>query len=343
MSNSSRLKSNDSAPEPKRQGVQRGRRVLLGLAAAGGLLGFAQNAVAQAFPSKPIRIVVAFAPGGTSDVLGRHIAKQMSAQIGQSVVIENKPGASGVIGADFVAKAAPDGYTIGMINFSHAAIPAVTKTPYDLKDLTPISMIGTLPVLVSVNAAVPVKNLQELIAMARSKPGGLSYANAGTLTAGHLAMEMLKFQAGVDVVAVNYKGGGPAMNDLVAGQVQIGAAGPTAHLPFIKAGKLRPIATTGPKRSTILPDTPTMSESGLSGFDLNDWYGMFAPPGTPAPIVAELNRQLVLALQAPEVRNSFATLGAEAGGSSPEELARFTASEMDKLRKLATSIKLKVE
>jgi tripartite-type tricarboxylate transporter receptor subunit TctC len=298
---------------------------------------------AQTFPAKPIRIIVTYAPGGTADVLCREIAARMSPAIGQQVIVDNRPGASGMIGAEALARSEPDGYTIGMLNTSHAAAPFAMKLGFDPKELRTVTLVANVPGLISAHSSVPVNSFADVLALARNKPGYLTYGHPGNLSAGHLAMEMLKQQAKVDILAVAYKGGAPALADLLGGQIHLGISGPTAHLPHIKSGKLRPIATTGQKRSSAVPNTPTIAESGMPSFELNEWYGLFAPARTPPELVARLNKGIVQALAAPEVRAKFATLGAEPVGNTPEEFAALFRNEMDRLGKLVDSLGMKKE
>ena len=302
------------------------------------------QAAAQSFPSRPVRIIVPYAPGGTADVLCREIASKLAAPFGQQVIVENRAGAAGMIGADALAKSAPDGYTLGMLATPHAATPFVMKLPFDpAKDLSPVTLVANVPGLLSVNASVPVRSLQELLALARANPGKLTYGHPGNLSAGHLAMEMLKDQTKVNVVPVPYKGGGPALMDLLGGQITMMISGPTAHLPHIATGKLRPIATTALHRSSALPEVPTIAESGLPGFELNEWYGLFVPARTSAEEITRLNEEIVKVIKSREYTARTASLGAEAVGNRPEEFGAFFRSEMDKHGKLIRSLGLKAE
>jgi len=317
-----------------------GRRILVAAAA----LALAFEAAAQIFPARPVRIIVPYAPGGTADVLSREIAVKLTAAFNQQVIVENRAGAGGMIGAEALAKSAPDGYTIGMLATPHVGTPFVMKLAFDpAKDLTPVTQVVNVPGLLSVHASVAARNLDELIALARSRPGQLSYGHPGSMSAGHLALELLKSRAKIDIVAVPYKGGGPATVDLLSGQIQMMIAGPTAHLPHVKAGKLRAIATTGLHRSSALPDTPTIAESGLSGFELNEWYGYFAPARTPTSLIARLQEEVARALNTPELRSRFASLGAEPVGSTPEQFGRFFQGESEKIGKLIADLHLKAE
>jgi tripartite-type tricarboxylate transporter receptor subunit TctC len=291
-----------------------------------------------------VRIIVPYAPGGTADVLCRDIASKLTAVFGQQVIVENRAGAAGMIGAEALAKSAPDGYTLGMLATPHAATPFVMKLPFDpAKDLSPVTLVANVPGLLSVNASVPARTLQELLALARANPGKLTYGHPGNLSAGHLAMEMLKDQAKVNIVPVPYKGGGPALMDLLGGQITMTISGPTAHLPHIATGKLRPIATTALHRSSALPEVPTIAESGLPGFELNEWYGLFVPARTPADVIARLNEEIVKVIKSREYTARTASLGAEAVGNSPEAFGAFFRNEMERNGRLIRSLGLKAE
>jgi tripartite-type tricarboxylate transporter receptor subunit TctC len=299
---------------------------------------------AQPYPSKPLRVIVPFPPGGTADALGREIAARMTNNFGQQVLIDNRGGANGMIGADILAKAAPDGYTIGLMSSSHSAVPHVSKLPFDpLQDFLPITLIAVVPGLLSVHASVPAKSLAELIALARAQPGKLTYGHPGSMSAAHLAMEALKLQAKVDIVAIPYKGGGPALADLLSAQTQMSISGPTAHLPHIATGRLRPIAVTALRRSTAVPDTPTIAESGQPGFDSSEWYGLFAPARVAPEHIERLHAELVRAIQSPEMKTRMATLGAEGAANSPAQFGAFFRTEMEKNGKLIRELGLKAD
>jgi tripartite-type tricarboxylate transporter receptor subunit TctC len=301
------------------------------------------NAAAQTFPNKAIRIISPYPPGGATDIFAREIAARISPALGQQVLVENRSGGIGSIGADALAKAAPDGHTIGMFNSAHAANIRVMKLPYDpYRDFQAITLVADVPGVLTVNSSVLANNLQELLALARSKSGQLSYGLPGTLTAGHLAMELVKIQAKVDIVAIPYKGGAPAMADLLGGQVQMVLSSPPAHVPHVKAGKLRALATTGLRRSLAFPDVPTIAEQGFPGFELNDWYGFFAPAKTPREHVMRIYEEVAKVLKIPEVREKFAVLGAETVGSTPDEYQAFFKKELDKLGKLTMDLGIKV-
>ena len=308
------------------------------------LCAFAAPAPAQQpFPSKPIRIIAPYPPGGAADIFAREIAARIAPALGQQVLVENRSGGIGSIGADAVAKAVPDGYTIGMFNTAQAANINVMKLPYDAyRDFQAITVVADVPGVLTVNANVPAKSLQELLALARSKPGQMSFGIPGTLTAGHLAMELLKIQANVDIVAIPYKGGAPAMADLLGGQVQMVLSSPPAHVPHVKSGKLRPLASTGLRPSLAFRDVPTIADQGFPGFELNDWYGLFAPAKTPRENILRLHEEVVKALRIPEVRERFAVLGAETVGNTPDEFQAFFKSQLDKLGKLSVDLGIKI-
>ena len=255
-------------------------KFLLALAASS----FALSSFAQTeWPNKPIQIIVTFAPGGTSDVLARAIAPDLSKALGQPVLVVNKPGANSTIATREVARAAPDGNTIGLFISAHAINPHISKSlPYDTKkDFIPLAMLALMPGILTVNPNVPAQNLQELVALAKAKPGSLAYGTPGGLTSGQLSMQYLIKLAAVDITEIGYKGGGPALTDLLAGHIQMLINSPTSTIPHVKSGKLRPIATTGATRPEALKDIPTIAESGFPGFELYEWYALFLPAGTP--------------------------------------------------------------
>jgi tripartite-type tricarboxylate transporter receptor subunit TctC len=293
----------------------------------------AGNAAAQAWPSKPIKWVVPFAPGGTTDILARTIGEKLSIALGQPVVVENKPGAGGGIGADFTAKAAPDGYTIMGGTISTHAINAslYSKLPYDpVKDFVPITLIARIPNLLVVNPDIPAKNVAELIALLKANPGKYSFASSGNGTSQHLSGELFKSMTGVEMQHVPYKGSPPALQDVVGGQVSMTFDNITTAWPLAKVGKLRPLAVTTAKRSSIAPEVPTLAESGLPGFEVGSWQGVFAPAGTPPEIVKRLNVEIVKILNSPDVREKLTALGAEPVGDSAEQFSAYVKSEVVK-------------
>jgi hypothetical protein len=283
-------------------------------------------------PSKPIRIIVPTAPSGGNDVMARIVAQKLGERMKQPVIVENKAGGNGSIGADFVAKSAPDGYTIlfGYIA-THGINPGLSKLPYDaVKDFAPIGQIAEAPGVLVVNPSVPAKNVQELIAYAKSKPGALNYASAGNGTAPHIAAEEFKLKTGVDMTHVPYKGSGPAVTDTLAGQTQVMFPSLVAASQHIKSGKLRGLAVTGKKRSPLFPSLPTVSESGVPGFEMTQWYGFFAPAKTPPEIVDRLNNENTAVQKDPDTVKRFAEQGADVVTSTPQEFGVFVKAEIEK-------------
>ena len=291
---------------------------------------FALSSFAQTdWPNKPIQIIVTFAPGGTSDVLARAIAPDLSKALGQPVLVVNKPGANSTIATREVARAAPDGNTIGLFISAHAINPHITKSlPYDTKkDFTPLAMLALMPGILTVNPSVPVKNLQELVALAKAKPGTLAYGTPGGLTSGQLSMQYLIKLAAVDITEIGYKGGGPALTDLLAGHIQMLINSPTSTIPHVKSGKLRPIATTGATRPEALKDIPTIAESGFPGFELYEWYALFLPAGTPKPIVDRLYAEVMKVMASPAMVKRIAEIGAQSSTDTPQQFAKFLEKE----------------
>src|SRR5664279_1265564 len=263
----------------------------------------ALGASAQGYPTRPIRLVVPFPAGGTTDILARAVSQKLTEAFGQAVVVDNRPGAAGNIGSDLVAKSTPDGYTLLMGTVgTHAINPSLyAKMPYDhIKDFVPVVLVAGVPNVLEVNTSVPVHSVNDLIKLAKDKPGQINFASSGAGTSIHLSGELFKTMAGVDMTHVPYKGSSPALTDLMGGQVQIMFDNLPSSLALIKAGKLRAIAVTSLKRSPALPDVPTISESGVPGFEASSWFGVLAPAGTPAPIVARINSEVNKWLQSPE-------------------------------------------
>jgi len=319
------------------------RAVLAALAAIGSLA-FALPATAQPYPSKPIKIVVPFAVGGIADTFGRAIGAKLTETWGQPVVIENKPGAGGNIGADFVAKSPPDGYTLVMGNIgTHAVNQSLFKSmPYDtLRDFVPIAHVLDAEGLLVVNPSVSAKTVPELIALARSQPGAMSYASGGLGTTSHLAGELFKSMAKVDIVHVPYKGNSPAITDLLGGQTQMIFATMPTVLPQVKAGRLRAIAVIGPARTSAL-DVPTVAES-LPGFEVSNWIGLFAPAGTPPEIVARLNAEVQKIMRSPEIEKRLETEGAKFIPTTPQSFAAFQRAEAEKWTKAIHEANIRIE
>ncbi len=305
------------------------RRVLLGVLVTAS----ASAALAQSFPAKPLRFIVPFPPGGSADILARTIGQKMSEGLGQSVVIDNRPGAGTAIGAEATAKSAADGYTImiGTVS-SHAINPSLNaKLAYDpIRDFTPISPVASIPFALLVHPSLPAKNIEELIEVARSKPGVLNFSSAGNGTSNHLAGELFKSMARIDLVHIPYKGSAPALNDLLAGQVNMMFDLVLTAAPHVKAGTVRAVAVTGKARSGVLPNVRTIAESGLPGYEVSAWFGIFAPANVPSPIVQSLNKEVVRIMQLADVRERLASQGAEPMSGSSEAFAEFVRVELAK-------------
>jgi len=315
-------------------------RVLAGAA----LLLAGLSAHAGAWPEKPVRLVVSYPPGGTVDAVARIIAPKLSAKLGQPVVIDNRGGAGGAIGGDLVAKSAPDGYTVMLDASNHAQNPALRKMPFDtLRDLAPVSLLVKVPNVLVVNPSAPMKSVADLVAQAKAKPGGINYASSGNGSAQHLAGELFASMAGVQITHVAYKGGGPALTDVMSGHVPVFFASLASSLPFIQGGKLRALAVTGKAHSPALPQLPTVAEAGLPGYEVYEWNAVFVPAGTPAPVVERLSKEFAATLKDPEVRTRLEALGAEVIGSSPAELDSFRRAEIAKWTRLAKDNKIQVD
>lgn len=322
------------------------RRPLLQLAALSALPVLPRLARAQAWPSKPVRYVVPFAPGGTTDILARLIGPKLAASLGQQFVVDNRAGAGGVLGADVVAKAAPDGYTLLGSTISTQAInPALNpKIPYDAaKDFVPVTMIGTTSNAVVVPAASPFRTLQDLITFARRNPGRLSFSSAGTGTSQHMGGELLKQMAGTFIVHIPYRGSGPAVQDVIAGQVDFGIDTLVATAAHIKAGTLRALAVTAGQRVKGFDSIPTVAESGVPGYDVVSWQTVHAPAGTPRDIVQKLQAEIAKVLQQPDIRQRLDAMGLEPSGMTSEALAAFETREREKWARVVKAGGIKVE
>lgn len=317
------------------------------LAAILGVLGLVSPvALAQDYPAKPVRMIVPYAAGGTADLLARGIAQRMSSALGKQVIIENRTGAGGSIGADVVAKSKPDGYTVLMGTIAtHAINPNLyANLGYDpLKDFVPVALVATMPNLLVVNPSVPATTVKELIELARRKPGELAFASAGSGTTHHLSGEIFKKMAGVDMVHVPYKGNAPAVTDLVGGQVQLMFDNIPISLQQVRAGKLRALAVTGPKRAAVLPDLPTVAESGLPGFSVTSWFAVFAPAGTPQPVVALLNREINNALADASLQRQLRDQGIDVAGGTPAQLLEHLRAELPKWKKVVAESDARVD
>src|SRR5688572_9908082 len=303
-------------------------------------------AAAQPWPSKPLRYIVPFAPGGTTDILGRMVAAGLSASLGQPVVVENKPGQAGSIGAAELARSAPDGYTIGGGTISSHAINVTLypALPYDpLKDFAPITMLATLPNMLIVHPSVKAENVRELIALLKANPNKYSFGSAGNGTSQHISGELFKIMSGTDMQHIPYKGSGPMIPDLIAGTIQLSFENITTAYPQVKGGKLKALAVTSAKRSFVAPDVPTMAEAGLPGYDISSWQAMYAPAGTPREIVTRVHAETVKVLRVPENQKKLQELGLEAGGMSPEELLALMRSDIPRLGKVVRESGAKVD
>ena len=291
---------------------------------------------AQGYPAKAIRVVVPYAPGGATDLTARLVGQKMQEAMKQNVLVDNSPGAGGVIGTDIVAKAAPDGYTVLIaVPAEIAILPHLQKMPYDVaRDLAPVSLAAVTPLVLVVHPSLPVRSVKDLIAFARARPGQLAYASAGTGGVQHLSGELLKISMKLDMAHVPYKGAGPVMPDLIGGHVPMFFSGMPPAMPHVKAGKLRALAVTTARRSPAAPDVPTMAEAGVPGFDISNWFAYFVPSGTQAEVISRLNSEVNRGLKQPDVREKLASVGAETVGTSPEELAKFVRSESEKFARL---------
>ena len=307
---------------------------------------FAATVHAQSWPSKPIRYIVPFAPGGTTDILGRMVAAGLSSSLGQPVVVENKPGQAGSIGAAELARAAPDGYTVGGGTISSHAINATLypKLPYDpLKDFAPITMLATLPNMLIVHPSLNAANVTELVALLKANPNKYSFGSAGNGTSQHISGELFKILTGTQMQHIPYKGSGPMIPDLIAGTIQLSFENITTAYPQVKGGKVKALAVTSSKRSFVAPEVPTMAEAGLAGYDISSWQAMYAPAGTPRDIVARLHAETVKALRSPDNQKKLTDLGLDAGGMSPDELLALMRTDIPRLGKVVRESGAKVD
>ncbi len=310
------------------------------------LLAVASTAAqAQAWPTKPIRMVVPYPPGGPTDVMGRIVAAELSKAVGQPVVVDNKAGAAGQIGALEVSRAPADGYTLLTNASIHVINPHVVAKPmYDaVRDFTPVALAGTVPLVFVVTPGLPVRNPSEFLAWARANPGKVNFASSSTASAPHLAGEHFKQVTGIDMQHVPYKGSAPALADVAGGQCQLMFDSLPSAMPFIRGGKLRAIALSAPARVAALPDLPTMAEAGFAGFDLGSWYGIWAPAGTPREVVARLNAEIVKAMRAPEVIERVQALGAGPSTLSAEQFAAFSRNELERWGKIVRAGNIRVD
>ena len=306
----------------------------------------AEPAAAQNYPSKPVRIVIAQAPGSATDVISRIVGNRLSEALGQSMVVDARPGAGGVLGTEIAAHSPPDGYTLFMGNNStHGSNPALySKLPYDaVKDFVPIIFVAATPYVLNVHPSLPVKSLKELIAFAKSHSGQLNYASAGNGSTHHFCGELLKSLAGIDIVHVPYKGSTPALSALVAGEVSMMFSNVADTQPHIKSGRMRALAVTSVKRTAALPEIPTMEEAGLRDFQVTSWFGLLAPAGTPAAVITRMNAETVKVLLRPDVKGALGAQGLEVVSGTPAEFANHIKSEIARMTKIAASAGIKAE
>ncbi len=319
---------------------------IIAIAALVTTLALDQAAHAQDYPTKPIRLVVPVAPGGLTDILTRLIGQRLQERLGQPVVVDNKPGAGGIVAMSFAAKAAPDGYTLIMGYLGALAVNQhiYKSLPYDpLKDFEPISLVAGFPVLLITHPSVPARNIREFIQLAKSKQGQMSYASGGNTTVSHLAMELFQRDAGIQMVHIPYKGAAPAMTDLIAGQVTVAFDTMTLVLPQVKAGKIRALAVASKERSSLAPEIPTIAESGIKGFEVTGWYGILAPARTPQSIVSKLSRELMAIVNEPAMREKLAERGIEPIGKDNVYFSSFIREEADKWQRVVRDSNIKVD
>jgi tripartite-type tricarboxylate transporter receptor subunit TctC len=315
--------------------------ILLGAA----LSAFTGTVAAQQYPSKPVRLIVPFAPGGGTDITARAVAQKLTEAWGQPVIADNRPGANGTIGVDLAAKSAPDGYTITMISSSHTVnVSLYSKLPYDLvRDLTPVTQATSQPYAMVIHPSVPAKTVKEFIAYAKTKPGGINYGSSGTGGIAHLGGAWIGHIAGIEMVHIPYKGGAPATLDMIAGRTQMQLGTLLLTGPHIKAGKLRALAVTTPKRWHGTPELPTVAEAGVPGFAITQWYGMIAPAKTPPAIVTKISKEISRILHQPDVKEKLASDGADAVGNAPEAFGAHIKAEVAKYAKIVKLVGLKAE
>ena len=316
--------------------------VLAALATAHPLAALAQSA---AYPDKPVKFVVPYPPGGGTDVIARIVQERFSALLGQQVLIENKGGAGGSVGSEIVARAAPDGYTVLFTLSSHTINPAIfPKLSFDtVKDFEPVGTVASLPRILVAHPQLPANTVAELVALAKAKPGSLSYASVGNGSPGHLAGELLKLRTGTQMTHIPYRGGGPAVTDVMGGQVPLLWVSIPAAAQFVKAGKLKALGVSTLKRSAAFPDVPTMQEAGIADFEVDSWYAMFVPAKTPRPVIERLNRALNTIVAEPAIRDKLLAQGAEGVGGSADALGRIVAAELPKWAKLAKDANIKAD
>jgi tripartite-type tricarboxylate transporter receptor subunit TctC len=308
------------------------------------VLALTASAAAQDYPTKPVRLIVPFPPGGSNDVVGRMIALQLSDRLGKQVVVDNRGGAGGVLGTEIAANSMPDGYTLLVISLAHAVSPWLYKLNYDpIKSFVPVSILASGPNVLVVHPDLPVHSVRELIALAKQKPGELNYASAGIGSFQHMGGELFKLTAGVDIVHVPYKGGGPAMTDVLGGHTRIMFSSLVQTSGFVLNGQLRALGTGGSHRSSVLPDVPTIAEAGLTGYEATNWWGIVAPAGTPPAIVEKLHNEISAVQNSEQTKKQFATEGAEIVQMGSAEFGTFMASEIKKWERVVKESGIKAE
>ena len=323
-----------------------GRRVALALCfGCCASLATAQTADAlKSYPAKPIRLIVPFPPGGSNDILGRFMAQKMTERLGQQTIVDNRGGADGIIGTELAARSAPDGYTLLIVSTSYSQNPAIHKLPYDpVKALIPIAMIGSGANVLAVTPSLPVKSIKELIALAQAKPGALHYASSGIGGFNHFGGELFNTLSGAKLVHVPYKGGGPAMVDVMSGQVEVLFGTLIQALPHIRSGKLRALGVGSAKRSSVLPDVPTISEAGVTGYDGSIWWGILGPAGIPGPIVTKLNAEIAAILRDPDAAKRLSAEAAEPVIESPDAFGKLIATDIEKWKRIAQQSGMRAE
>ena len=322
--------------------MPKGVSLVLKIAAV--LLALSAPLAAQDYPTKPVRLIIPFPPGGSNDVVGRMIAQQLGDRLGQQVVVDNRGGAGGIIGTEQASKAAPDGYTLLIISIAHAVSPWLYKLQYDpIKSFVPVSILASGPNVLVVHPSLPVHSVTELIALAKEQPGQLNYASAGIGSFQHLGGELFKLTAGVNIVHVPYKGGGPAMTDVLGGHTKIMFSSLVQTTPFVLIGQLRALGTSGAKRNPALPDVPTIAEAGLPGYEATNWWGIVAPAGTPPAIVEKLHNEIAAVQNSPQTKEQFAAQGADIVQMTSPEFGAFIEKEINKWERVVKEAGIKAE
>ena len=301
---------------------------------------------AEAYPTRAIRLIIPYPPGGAGDIVGRMLSPKLTEALGQQVVVDNRGGGGQIIATEITAKAPPDGHTLFLASATHGINPGLRrgKLPYDsIKDFAPITLVAESPLVFVAHPSLGVSNIKELIAAAKAKPGRINYASSGPGTGGHLSVELLKFHTGIDLVHVPYKGAGPALIDLVGGQVQMMCTSPLPAMPHVKAGRLRALGMTGAKRSRAAPELPTIAEQGVKGYESSLWYAMLAPAATPQAVIKRVHAETVKIVKSPELAGQLLALGAEPVGNAPQELSRFIKAQIDRWTQLVTKANIRIE